>query len=235
MPNTLSIRSYSRQKKGHVHRFHQLVLPLRGVINIDVGTFKGKVTPGECVVVKCGETHHFAAENEARFIVADLNQLPDSILNSDTVVFLVTPPLLHFLNFIEAQLKYRVNKSIEALMFEMFYNLLSDQQLSTPLDPRIRNALAYIEAHLPDELSIAKLSNIACLSPTQFKKVFKEQTGSTATQRIATLRMERAQALLQHTDFPLQIVAESVGYTDFTAFSRRFKQHFGLPPSKFSR
>jgi len=53
------------------------VLPLRGVINIEVDTFKGKVTPGEYFVVNAGEIHHFAAEHEANFVVADFdNRLP---------------------------------------------------------------------------------------------------------------------------------------------------------------
>ncbi|WP_249269560.1 hypothetical protein [Shewanella sp. SACH] len=50
------------------------------MFNIEVDTFKGKVTPGECVVVNAGEIHHFAAEHEARFIFAVLdNRLPFKI------------------------------------------------------------------------------------------------------------------------------------------------------------
>lgn len=45
MINTLSVRSYSHQTKGHSHNFHQIVLPLRGVINIEVENYIGKVTP----------------------------------------------------------------------------------------------------------------------------------------------------------------------------------------------
>jgi hypothetical protein len=53
-----------------------LVLPLRGVINIEVGSFSGKVSPGECVVVQVGQMHHFDADTQARFVVADLHELP---------------------------------------------------------------------------------------------------------------------------------------------------------------
>jgi AraC-like DNA-binding protein len=233
--NTLSIRSYSRQKKGHSHCFHQLVLPIRGVIDIEVGSFKGRVRPRECVVVKLGEIHHFSAETEARFVVADLDSLPEHIVNSNTIVFSVTPPLMHFLNFIEEQLKYQVNKDIEKLMNDTFYHLLVEQPVLKQFDHRIRNVLEYIESHLSQVLSIDKLSNVAYLSPTQFKKLFKEQINLTVNQYITHLRMEKAQALIRHTDYPIQIVAEAVGYTDHTAFSRRFSKHFGLAPSKYKR
>lgn len=234
MTNLLSIRSYSPKTCGHQHPFHQLVLPLRGVIDIKVESFTGKVTPGECVVVKKQEMHHFAADASAKFVVADLESLPEAILDSDCIVFSISSPLFLFLLFIEEQLKFQINHEIEDLMFRTFYQLLGQQKQVRKLEPRIRNVLAYIETHLDGDLSTQALANVACLSATQFKKVFKQQTGHTVTETLIKLRMEKAQALLLHTDYPLAIVAETVGYSDVTAFSRRFTRYFGLAPSKVS-
>ncbi len=47
--------------------------------------------------------------------------------------------------------------------------------------------------------------------------------------------MEKAKALLTHTDLPVQLIAERVGYTDLSAFSRRFSIHFGLSPRELAR
>ncbi|WP_461537040.1 helix-turn-helix domain-containing protein [Spongorhabdus nitratireducens] len=234
MPNTLSIRSYSRQKMQHSHSYHQLVLPLRGVINIEVNGYRGKVTPGECLVIKAGSTHGFTADTEARFVVADMDELPENISCSNTIVFSITQPLSHFLRFVESQLEYQINKNLEQLSYHLFFEMLGEQRLFKQFDHRIREAVEYIEAHITDELPINELARVACLSPTQFKKLFKEQTGLTAIQYIIKFRMEKAQALLIHTDYPNQIVAEKVGYNDYSAFSRRFSQYFGLPPSKIS-
>ncbi|MDF5570734.1 helix-turn-helix domain-containing protein, partial [Vibrio parahaemolyticus] len=38
-----------------------------------------------------------------------------------------------------------------------------------------------------------------------------------------------------HTDLPVQLIAERVGYSDLSAFSRRFSMHFGMSPREFSR
>ncbi|MGM8900381.1 cupin domain-containing protein, partial [Psychrobacter sp. 1Y4] len=129
MINTLSIRSYTRQTRGHSHDFHQIVLPLRGVINIEVASYRGKVTPSECVIVKANETHYFNAEENAKFIVADTENLPSHILNSAHIVFSISAPLLSFLEFSESQLKHQINLEIEALMFATFYKLLAEQKL----------------------------------------------------------------------------------------------------------
>ena len=235
MKNTLSIRSYSRDKKGHTHPFHQLVLPLRGAITIDVDGFAGKVTPGECVVIKKGNEHHFTSDTEARFVVADMAKLPENILLSEVIVFSINQSLFRFLSFMEAQLEQQVNAELERISYLMFFELLSKQMLLKQLNHRIREAVEFIETHITEALPIDRLASISCLSSTQFKKLFKSQVGLTAAQYVTKLRMEKAQALLIHTDYPLQIVAERVGYTDFTAFSRRFSQYFGLSPSKISQ
>lgn len=235
MLDTLSIRSYSQNKVGHHHTFHQLVLPLRGVINIDTEGYLGKITPGECVVIKKGNEHHFTADTEARFVVVDMEEIPENLLLSNIVVFSVSQSLLRFLSFVEAQLESQVDKELEHMAYRMFFELISKQVLFKQLNHRIREAVEYIESHLTEKLPIRKLADVACLSPTQFKKLFKDQVGLTSVQYVTKLRMEKAQALLIHTDYPLQIVAECVGYTDFTAFSRRFSHYFGLPPSKMSR
>lgn len=234
MINTISVRSYSRQTKGHSHSFHQIVLPLRGVINIEVENYIGKVTPRECVVVKAYEKHYFNAEENAKFIVVDTDSLPDHILDSEKIVFSINSTLILFLEFAESQLKNQIHAEIESLMFTTFYRLLEEQKLFVQYDYRIREVVDYINNNLSHNLSIDALANIACLSATQFKKNFKSQTGQTVTEYVTELRMQRAQALLLHTDSPISIIAELVGYTNASAFSRRFSKYFGIPPSRLS-
>lgn len=235
MPNTLSIRSYSRQKVKHSHDFHQIVLPLRGVICIEVNEFNGKVSPGECVVIKAKSLHHFTAETQARFVVADMSNLPNNIIKSTSTVFSISAPLIQYLSFVEAQLEHQVNTHLESMCYKILFTLLEEQRLSKQIDSRIQNVVEHIDSHITDLLSIDALAQKACLSPTQFKKLFKLQLGTTPMQYVINLRMKKAQALLIHTDYPSQLVAERVGYNDYTAFSRRFTQHFGLPPSKISQ
>ncbi|MGF1718984.1 AraC family transcriptional regulator [Vibrio kyushuensis] len=235
MSNTISIRSYSRQKRGHSHPFHQLVLPLRGVINLEIESYTGKVTPGECVIIQTGQMHYFTAQDHAKFVIVDMDELPGNLTNSDVVVFTITPPLKSFLSFVEQQLIFQVSNTLEGQVFALFNGLLKEQRLVKQLDHRVRNVLDHMEENLSDDFSIESLAHIACLSPTQLKLIFKKQTKLSVMQYLTQMRMEKAQALLLNTDYPISIVAENVGYRDPTAFSRRFTQYFGLTPSKFSQ
>lgn len=235
MSNHLSIRTYSRQRQGHAHRHHQLVLPIRGAISIELQGFTGKVAVGECVIIRAGQLHHFRADESARFIVADLETLPASLLAAERPLLPITPPLLSYLLFVEKQLEYQVDSSLEASVCQVFCQLLEKQGRASCLDPRIRTAQIFIGEHLCARLEIATLAAIACLSPTQFKKRFREQLGCSVHQYVIRQRMEKARALLTHTDLPVQLIAEQVGYGDLSAFSRRFSRHFGLSPRHFCR
>lgn len=235
MKNQVSIRSYSTKPISHSHDYNQLVLPLRGVINIRVGRFNGKVAPGECVVVKTHEQHLFTADSDARFVVVDMDTLPTNILLSQRIVFATNKSLKSYLTFIESQLENKVNTRLEVAMFEMFYLLLAEQLILPKVDNRIGTAIALIEQNIAENLQIKHLSKSAFLSETQFKKLFKEQTGLSTMKYVTKLRMEKAQALLTHTDYPLQIIGEKVGYKELSAFSRKFSQYFGLSPAKFKK
>lgn len=231
MPNSLSIRSYSTKPTNHSHEYYQLVFPLRGVIVIKVGDFNGKVAAGECVVVRKHQKHLFNANSEALFVVADMSELPESINLFVGTVFDISTSLSCYLTFVEEQLQHQLNAELERSMYNTFYLLLSEQELLLKLDSRIVNAKRYIQDNIQETLTINLIAKVACLSSTQLKFLFKKQTGLTVNSYIAKLRMEKAQALLRHTDFTVQLVGEMVGYPELSAFSRKFSQHFGFPPT----
>lgn len=234
MTNILSLRSYSTKPTNHAHDYYQLVLPLRGVISIQVGQFSGNVVAGECVIVRKHQEHIFNANPEALFVVADMNTIPEHIAHCTSNVFAVSKSLSCFLMFIEAQLQHQINRDLEHAMFSTFYLLLAEQELLPRLDSRIAKAVHYIQHNIQDPLTVNQLAKIACLSCTQFKLLFKKQTGLTVHGYVAKFRMEKAQALLSHTDFPVQQVGEMVGYPENSSFSRKFANYYGFSP-KFAK
>ncbi|EIV5978277.1 helix-turn-helix domain-containing protein [Klebsiella pneumoniae] len=230
MPNLLSIRSYSTKSTNHSHGYYQLVLPLRGGIVIEVGQFSGKVVAGECVVVRKHEAHLFNAHPDALFVVADMDKLPENIELYGSSVFAISKSLSCYLTFVEEQLQHQLNSDLEYAMFSTFYLLLAEQELLPRLDNRIAKAVHHIQQNIQETLTVNQLAKIACLSSTQFKLLFKKQLGFTVHDYVTKLRMEKAQALLRHTDFSVQQVGEMVGYPESSKFSRKFSQYYGLSP-----
>ncbi|MFY2506993.1 helix-turn-helix domain-containing protein [Vibrio pectenicida] len=235
LENSLTIRAYTHQRLGHTHDYHQLVLPILGVIDIELEGYKGSVSVGECVIIAAGIGHHFRAHESSRFVVADLDELPANIFDMESSIFPISAPLLSYLSFVESQLQHRVSDHIEKSMVSMFMQLICEQTVDKRIDHRIRTVLQVIDSGLDADISIDSLAAVACLSSTQFKKLFKRSTGLSVMQYVTQQRMEKAKALLTHTDTPVQLIAEKVGYADVSAFSRRFSLSFGLSPRELRR
>src|SRR5690606_20388873 len=111
-----------------------------------------------------------------------------------------------------------------AMTLELFLALLARQSFARKIDPRIQKAVQAMRDNLARSLTINELANIACLSTTQYKNLFKANLGVTTFQYLTQLRMERARALLTHSDYPIGLIAEQVGFQDPSAFSRSFSR-----------
>lgn len=235
MATKLSIRVYSSTIRKHIHNYHQLFFPLLGGASCVVSQRIYKVGPRQCVLYPAGIEHYCIPDGNSKYLVADLDELPEKLQDLENLLVSVPPPLQAFLLFAEKQLDYRVNTSLEKSMGALFDELLRELDFQPRVDPRIARVMAFFEKDLSVSASLDELSSLAGLSLSQFKALFKKETGKTPGGFLRDLRMEKAKALLVNTDYPIGIVAEMVGYFDASSFSHRFSSHFGFPPRSFRR
>lgn len=233
MKDKLSIRTYTPKLNTHHHDYNQLVLPLHGVIDMSINEQDYSLGIGQCAIVKVGVSHSFKAMKHARFLVADLGELPANIINIDSPFVATSNSLQTFCRFAEAQLEDHLNAEIEDSIVIMFKKLLENQSFNPRVDKRIACVIELLSDDLSVTLSLQELASKANLSVSQLKTLFKESTGKTCGQYLLKLRMEKARALLANTDTPSVIVAETVGYRDQSAFSRRFTAYFGQSPRTY--
>lgn len=101
-------------------------------------------------------------------------------------------------------------------------------------EARINRALALIDRHIDQDLSIERLADEACLSPFHFHRIFSALTGESVHAMTTRMRMERALALARRAARPQwKAIASMVGYRSQDVFTRAFKRHFGCTPSAF--
>ncbi len=91
----------------------------------------------------------------------------------------------------------------------------------------------YIREHIDEPLLREKLAAIAGFSVPHFHRIFTAQFGENMTRYIRRERMERAGRKLRMGAVDITEVALAAGYETHAAFSKAFKQQFGLSPSQF--
>lgn len=99
---------------------------------------------------------------------------------------------------------------------------------------RMRRVLAYIDAHLDDDLGIDVLSGVAACSPYHFHRQFSGFFGMTAHRYVQDVRMKRAaHRLAFRTEGSILQIALDSGYASPEGFARAFRQWVGQTPAAF--
>jgi AraC-like DNA-binding protein len=97
-------------------------------------------------------------------------------------------------------------------------------------DERILRAIAYINSHLGAPLTLEEVAEVAFLSPSRFRHLFVEETGTALRPYILWRRFVRVWELLMAGE-SLSSAAHSAGFADASHLSRTSRKMFGFPPS----
>lgn len=105
----------------------------------------------------------------------------------------------------------------------------------TPASNRMRDVLAHMAEHLDEVLDIERLAAVACLSPRQFCRQFKLETGQTPAKAVERVRAEAARELVEEGASSMEGIARRVGFGDTERMRRAFLRLYGLPPQAMRR
>jgi transcriptional regulator GlxA family with amidase domain len=104
-----------------------------------------------------------------------------------------------------------------------------------PKSDRIQNALAYAKRHLDAPLTVGQLAEVAHLSPRQFSRAFRAETGQSPAKAIENLRVEAARLMMEQSRHSFDLVARQTGFADRDRMRRAFLRTFGQPPQVMRR
>lgn len=99
----------------------------------------------------------------------------------------------------------------------------------------IRIAKNYIESNFNKEVKIAQVAENLKLDRSYFSHLFTEHMKLSPQQYLINVRMQKAQTLLEQSDYTISEIAAQVGYNDCAAFSRIFKRYIDMTPSDYRK
>ena len=111
--------------------------------------------------------------------------------------------------------------------------MLSEPQILEDHVDCIEEVMRYIRTHITEPLDRGRLADVAGFSVPHFHRIFTAHVGESAISYVRRIRLERAARKLRMGAVDITEVALAAGYDTHAAFSKAFKQHFGLSPSEF--
>ncbi|MFZ5816736.1 MAG: effector binding domain-containing protein [Bacillota bacterium] len=102
-------------------------------------------------------------------------------------------------------------------------------------DAEIRRAVAYMEAHLQEPLSLGEIAQTVGYSPFHFHRLFLAVTGETPAAFIRRRRLEESARRLAQPGVRMIEVALACQYDSQEAFIRAFRRLYGVTPGRYRR
>jgi AraC family transcriptional regulator len=97
-------------------------------------------------------------------------------------------------------------------------------------DPRVAKAIAHIQARLGGPLALGDAAAAVHLSPSRFRHLFMEQTGTVFRAYVLWLRLNAAiRAAMAGRSWT--VAAHEAGFADSAHLSRTFRRMFGIAPA----
>ena len=134
---------------------------------------------------------------------------------------------------------------VASLSYELLSTTLESDAFghAAPHEPCFRNtdkaaleaAARYLEEHLDAEHSLQKLSRQFYLNEFKLKKGFKSHFQTTVFGYLRKKRMEYAKSLLLQSDASILEIANRVGYSNPSHFTRAFREIYGVNPGKLRK
>lgn len=95
------------------------------------------------------------------------------------------------------------------------------------------NVLRFIDQHLNEDITLAQLAEVGCMSPAYFSSFFKKCNGIPPFEYIARKRIHMAIEQIRTTPNNLTDIATHCGFNNSTSFLKTFKRITGNPPSYY--
>jgi len=96
-------------------------------------------------------------------------------------------------------------------------------------------ALMHIRENLARPITVSELARLVHLSPSRFTAIFRSSFAVSPRDYLQRERLQKAQALLIHSEIVIGEVGARVGWDNPHFFSRIFHSKCGLTPSEYRR
>ncbi len=236
----------------HFEEYYEVHLILDGTVNWWVESEKYALRPGSVFVTKPGEIHGSVQEILEPCTLNWL-QVDASLLADPTAeIALQTLPVRHWyganelfeqIDLMLAEIRHPKQDSermLSALLHLFIARLLRQQRNPSTLPalpPKFAQLLKIIETQVAEDqtISMESLGQLSGLSRSRLFQLFDQYIGQSPISYVRTLRIKRAQLLLQQPNLPITTIAAQLGFSSSQHFATVFKRITGVTPRAFRK
>ncbi|MCH4823365.1 AraC family transcriptional regulator [Gramella lutea] len=156
---------------------------------------------------------------------------------NDTGIYQILQRLLFLFTEDHPSKDLFVDNMLEELIIRILQTnsrkIYSDQSFKLSSSNRLAYIVEYIRKNLHNPLSVKSLSRKACMSESNFYRVFKNELGISPTDFINNERIKLAVSLLQNPEMSIKEIYQECGFESRSYFNRVFKRRKKVAPGDY--
>ena len=123
-------------------------------------------------------------------------------------------------------------RSALSILLNTVFRKMAEKQAKPAVNQRL---LSYMDNNCAYPLSVSALAAECSYSPAHFSRLFKALTGKSPEAYLTEARLRRAKSLLLTTEKSVEQVCAESGFSDRTAFFKKFTLYTGLSPLQYRK
>jgi AraC-like DNA-binding protein len=236
--HSLCFRSYGIEGRPHSHDHIQIVLPVRGKLEIETEGRGGRIDLSCGIIITPGIRHSQAAEDLNRFLILDcaVSVMSDEKIErfSRNALLSISPAVRRLIQFIDLSSHAgEIDSSISRYSGPLLLNALLDAPARGA--SRLSTLLRHVEHFAGENWSVLRMAQLCGLSPSRLHELFQSELQTTPQNWLSETRLHRAQELLANSSLPISQIALQVGYSDQTALTRAMRRISEMTPAVYRR
>lgn len=112
----------------------------------------------------------------------------------------------------------------------------SDAQINEEEDKansHVERAIEYVRMNYCNPIKVTDIADYVCINRSYLYSLFEQYLHISPQQFLTIYRVTKSLELLHSTDYPIESIAISCGYTDAIVFTKAFKKKMGMSPSTY--
>ncbi|WP_294642558.1 AraC family transcriptional regulator [uncultured Aureimonas sp.] len=233
---SLELRRYESEVIKHSHAFHQIVLPYKGRLDMELNGQAGLITGSVGSFIAAGCDHSFAGRNGSACIVLDISTTwtSDSFgMETLPAFFVIGPDIRGLVDYAAFQNLGDTTQRLRTAWSELLLARLAQQRVVVPgpAQQMVDRAVAFMRDRLAQSIRVRDVARAAGTSPSRLHDAFVQQLGTTPHAYLIALRLDAAERLLADPSLSIAEVAVRSGHADQSALGRVMRRERDVTPA----
>ncbi|WP_113260628.1 AraC family transcriptional regulator [Agrobacterium cavarae] len=235
---SVDLRSYSKEWPEERHAFVQIVVPLQGSMDIEVGGLQQRLSTSKAVLITGNIKHSIVTSDNNRSLIVDLDEryVPEATLER-----FCNRPFIDLTNrssSIARHMRRSIhdgehNSSSTRLWAELLVGSFTDE--GADVASRLMTLKALIEIDPLQPWTVERMASEVEISTSRLHALSLDYFDATPHALLADVRMKKICALLSGSSLPIAEIATRAGFSDQTALTRAMKKSLGTTPAAYRR